>query len=92
MALSKDVLGANISNALKAANPNSGGMTPAEAADMEAKWKIVADEMIKYFKTNMDIDLAAADIPVGPGSFLNGAGPVTGVGASNAILLVGKIK
>lgn len=92
MALDKDVLGKNISDALKASNPNSGGMTSAESADMEAKWKIVADEMIKYFKANMDINLAAADIPVGPGTFANGGGPVTGVGSSNAVLLSGKIQ
>lgn len=93
MALNKTDLGKKISDALQAANGNSGGMSAPEKASMQAKWEIVADEMIKYFKTNMDIKLIAGDIPVAPGTFKDSlSAPITGSGASTAITLSGKIE
>jgi hypothetical protein len=92
MAMDGDRLGTAIKNAFQALNGNSGGMTPAEVAQMEAFCQALAKEIVKEIKDHADIVLAAADIPVGPGSFANAGGPVTGVGASNAVTLSTKIK
>lgn len=91
-AMDKVRLGTALKAAVLALNPNAGGMSGAETAQLQAYMEAIADEIIKEIKANADIDLPVGQIPVGPGSFANGAGPVSGVGSSNAVLIQGKIK
>lgn len=94
MALNKTDLGKKISDALQAANPNTANMTAPEKAEMQAKWEIVADEMIKYFKTNMDINLSAGDIPVPSTGLISASpgSPVTGSALNGPTLIAGRIQ
>lgn len=66
-------------------------------ADDAATLKKFADAMAKafidYVKENADIELAAADIKVDPGSFKDSLNaPVTGVATIQAVTLSTKIK
>lgn len=92
MSLDKDRLGTALWNRIKA---DAGGYTPAIGPVQDAQglliWKGIADEIIKEFDVHADIVLAAADIHVTPGTFANGAGPVTGQGEIAAVTLTGKL-
>lgn len=93
MAMNKDRLGDAIKAAVLALNGSSGGLTGGEHSQLQAFCRAIANEIIEEIKNNADIDLQAADIPVDPGTFANGAGPVLGTGTSQAILIpAGRIK
>lgn len=92
MAMDGARLGTAIKNAFMALNPNGAGMTDPEKAAMEAYAQAIAGCVVDEIKDHADIQLAANDIPVLPGSFANAGGAVSGTGGNSSITLSTKIK
>lgn len=91
MALNKDRLGDNITDALEAEFSET--LTPASDTLMRKYWKIVADEIIKEIKQHGDIKLLLGDIPILPGTFKDSTmTTITGVGENDAVTLEQKIE
>lgn len=60
--------------------------------ELETVWKIITGQHQSELNNHQDLVLQAADIPVDPGTFTNPAGPVTGVGVSEAVTLQQRTK
>lgn len=67
--------------------------TADDSATLQKFCDAVSKAVINHIKNNADIDFAAADIPVSPGTFKDSLSvPITGKGVSDAVVLSGKIK
>jgi hypothetical protein len=84
MAMDKDRLGAAIKAFIDSTNPNAGGLSSGEQAELLAFCTGIGECIINEIKNHAQINLQAADISVTPGTFANGAGPVTGAGVNAA--------
>lgn len=93
MALDKDRLGTAMKNAVLALNPNAGGMSGGENAQMLAYMKAIANEIINEFKNNGDIVLTA-DITIPAAGLISASpgSPVTGSALNAPVTLSSKIQ
>lgn len=91
MSVNSSRLGNSIVNDLQAA-----GFYPAtdaaRVARSIAEWTVISNSILKELKINMEIDLQASDILIDAGSFTSPNGAVTGIGISEAVNLMGKLK
>ena len=66
--------------------------SPAAVARSKAEWTVIAGAILDELTGHMDVVLAAGDIKVDPGTFLDSVhGPVTGIAISESTTLSGKL-
>ena len=91
MAMSGTGMGNEVVDAIIAVSPGYGALSPAEQAKVRDFWRTICGAIVAHIQTNAKLNFEAADIQVLPGSFANGAGPVTGTGANAVVALKGSI-
>lgn len=91
--MDKDRLGNAIADRIITFSGNA--LSGADETQLRNLWKAIAEEIVNEIDTFAQLDLLAADIPVDPGTFVENlpvpGTPITGVGISQAVTLVGRI-
>ncbi len=91
MPMNGSTMGSEVVDAIVAASPGYGALSPAEQAKVLAFWQAICGAIVLHIQTNAKLNFLAADISVTPGTFANGGGPVAGLGANAAVVEKGNI-
>lgn len=91
MAMDGNGMGDEVTDAIIALSPGYNSFTNAEKAQVRAYWKAVCNAIVLHIQTNAKLNFTAAEVLINPGSFANGAGPVTGQGQNAAVTAKGTI-
>lgn len=85
MALNGNTMGDEVTDAIIAASPGYGALSPAEQAAVRNYWKTICGAIVAHIQANARLNFAAMEVMIDPGSFNAGGAPVVGQGV-NAIV------